>query len=61
MCRAVDTLSIHDLLRRKKDEEDRRNVILQRTVNGSVFLRDFADLIVRESTVLPETTPIIGE
>lgn len=50
VCRAIDALSILDLIRRKKDEEDRRNVTLQRTVNGSVFLRDFADLIVREST-----------
>ena len=57
VCRAIDTLSIHDLLRRKKDEEDRRNVILQRTVNGSVFLRDFADVIVRESSAMPEMAP----
>lgn len=49
ICRAVDALSTLDLLRRKKDDEDRRNVYLQRTVNGSVFLRDFADLIVHES------------
>jgi DNA-binding MarR family transcriptional regulator len=48
VCRAVDTLSALELLRRKKDEEDRRNVFLQRTINGSVFLRDFADLIVQE-------------
>lgn len=50
VCRAIDALSQMDLIRRKKDEEDRRNVLLQRTVNGSVFLRDFADVIVREST-----------
>lgn len=46
VCRALDTLSIHDLIRRKKDEADRRNVFIQRTVNGSVFLRDLAELIV---------------
>ena len=49
VCRAVDALSALDLIRRKKDEDDRRNVLLQRTVNGSVFLRDFADVIVRET------------
>ncbi len=49
ICRAVDTLSTLDLVRRKKDEEDRRNVFLQRTVNGSVFLRDFAEIIVQEN------------
>ncbi len=49
ICRAVDALSLLDLLRRKKDEENRRNVFLQRTINGSVFLRDFADIIVQVS------------
>lgn len=47
--RALDALSTLDLIRRKKDEEDRRNVYVQRTVNGSVFLRDFADIIAQES------------
>lgn len=50
ICRAVDALSALDLIRRKKDEEDRRNVFLQRTINGSVFLRDFADVIVQETS-----------
>jgi DNA-binding MarR family transcriptional regulator len=50
ICRAVDTLSALDLLKRKKDDEDRRNVFLQRTINGSVFLRDFADIIVQETS-----------
>lgn len=49
ICRAVDTLSTLDLVRRKKDDTDRRNVFLQRTINGSVFLRDFADIISQES------------
>lgn len=50
ICRAVDTLSMMDLIKRKKDEEDRRNVFIQRTVNGSVFLSDLADIILREGT-----------
>lgn len=49
VCRAVDLLSTRDLIRRKKDEDDRRNVFIQRTVNGSVFLRDFGDIIMKES------------
>jgi DNA-binding MarR family transcriptional regulator len=48
ICRAVDTLSMMDLIKRKKDEEDRRNVFIQRTVSGSVFLSDMADIIQRE-------------
>lgn len=48
ICRAVDTLSMMGLIKRKKDEEDRRNVFIQRTVNGSVFLSDFADILMQE-------------
>jgi DNA-binding MarR family transcriptional regulator len=58
VCRALDALSALDLIRRKKDEEDRRNVFIQRTVNGSVFLRDFADLIVQESKNPTDASPI---
>lgn len=43
--RALDTLGRHDLLKRRRDEQDRRNVLVQRTVQGSVFLSDFGDLI----------------
>lgn len=49
ICRAVDTLSMMDLIKRKKDEDDRRNVFVQRTVTGSVFLSDMADIIMRET------------
>ena len=55
ICRAVDALSRWDLVRRKKDEEDRRNVFLNRTIAGSVFLRDFGDIIARE--MKPEPAP----
>lgn len=47
VCRAVDMLSIAKLLKRKKDEKDRRNVFIQRTIQGSVFLSDFADIIMQ--------------
>lgn len=47
--RALDTLGGHGLVRRKRDEADRRNVLIQRTVKGSVYLREFADLIVAAS------------
>ena len=48
ICRAVDTLSMMELIKRKKDDKDRRNVFIQRTVTGSVFLSDYADLIMSE-------------
>ena len=43
--RAVDRLSRLGLVRRRRDEADRRNVLLQRTVRGSVFLSEFGDII----------------
>ena len=44
--RAIDRLSDMELVRRKTDEEDRRSVLIQRTVKGSVFLREYGELIV---------------
>jgi DNA-binding MarR family transcriptional regulator len=43
--RALDRLSDIELVRRKPDEQDRRSVLIQPTVRGSVFLREFAELI----------------
>jgi DNA-binding MarR family transcriptional regulator len=43
---ALDALSRTGFLKRRRDEADRRNVLIQRTVAGSVFLREFADHIV---------------
>ena len=45
--RAIDRLSELDFVRRKPDEADRRSILMQRTVKGSVFLRDFGEQIVR--------------
>ena len=44
--RALDRLSELGLIKRKTDDQDRRSVLVQRTVKGSVFLREFGDLIV---------------
>lgn len=44
--RAIDRLSDMELVRRKTDVEDRRSVLIQRTVRGSVFLREYGELIV---------------
>jgi len=43
--RAIDTLAAHGLLRRRRDAEDRRSVLIERTVKGAVFLSDFRDLV----------------
>jgi DNA-binding MarR family transcriptional regulator len=44
VCRALDTLGGLGFLRRKPDETDRRSVLVQRTVKGAVFLREFGEL-----------------
>ena len=43
--RALDRLAELKFTRRVKDEQDRRNVLIQRTVRGSVFLSEFAELV----------------
>lgn len=43
--RALDSLGNLGLLRRKRDEEDRRSVLVQRTVKGAVFLSEFHDIV----------------
>ncbi len=44
--RALDRLTELGMIKRKVDETDRRSVLVQRTVKGSVFLREFGELIV---------------
>ena len=45
--RALDRLGSYGLIKRKLDDKDRRSVIIQRTVKGSVFLREFGDMIIK--------------
>jgi len=47
--RALDTLGGLDLLKRMRDEADRRNVLVQRTAKGSAFMQDFAEIIMRSA------------
>ena len=48
--RALDRLTEFGLVKRKVDEQDRRSVLIQRTVKGSVFLREFGDIIVQAAS-----------
>lgn len=43
--RALDRLGELNMVRRKRDETDRRSILVQRTVKGSVYLSEFSDLI----------------
>lgn len=47
VCRALDTLARYQLIKRKRDAEDRRNVFIHRTVRGSVLLSEYAEIILK--------------
>ena len=51
--RALDTLGEMELLARRRDEVDRRNVIVQRTVKGALFVEHLGDIVVARSRDLP--------
>ena len=43
--RALDTMGKLELVSRRRDEKDRRNVLIQRTVKGALYLERLADTI----------------
>lgn len=47
--RALDSMGKLGLVKRRRDEFDKRNVLVQRTVEGSLYLERLADLIVERS------------
>ena len=51
--RALDTMGAQNLVTRRRDEADRRNVVIQRTVEGALFVERLADLIAQQSRILP--------
>ncbi|MFQ5468206.1 MAG: MarR family transcriptional regulator [Kiloniellaceae bacterium] len=50
--RALDRLGRLDFVRRKRDQADKRNVLVQRTIKGAVFLREFGDLVEEVASAL---------
>jgi DNA-binding MarR family transcriptional regulator len=55
--RAVNRLAELDLVRRKTDDNDRRSVLIQRTVKGSVFLREYGEMIASAAKGTPSVKP----
>ncbi|MCB4771617.1 MarR family transcriptional regulator [Ancylobacter sp. Lp-2] len=51
--RALDTMGARKLVSRRRDEADRRNVIVQRTVEGALYLEKLGDLVVATARALP--------
>ena len=52
--RALDRLSILGLVRRRPDPEDRRSVLVQRTVKGAVHVSDLGECLRREAAAGPD-------
>jgi DNA-binding MarR family transcriptional regulator len=51
--RALDTMGRMGLLSRRRDEADRRNVIIQRTLSGALAVEKLGDIVVARHRELP--------
>ena len=51
--RALDTMGALKLVSRHRDEKDRRNVLIRRTVDGALFVERFGDVIIARAGELP--------
>jgi DNA-binding MarR family transcriptional regulator len=47
--RALDTMGGFGLVERVRDDHDRRNVVIKRTLKGALYLESLGDLIIREA------------
>lgn len=47
--RALDSMGKYNLVSRRRDDADRRNVLIQRTVEGALFIERLADTIVERA------------
>ena len=55
--RALDRLGELDLARRKTDPQDRRSVLVQRTVKGAAFLREIRGIMVEADNASRAVAP----
>jgi DNA-binding MarR family transcriptional regulator len=51
--RALDTMGRMELLQRRRDPADRRNVVVQRTVKGALYVERLGDLLISHAKELP--------
>lgn len=51
--RALDTMAGLGLVSRRRDQNDRRNVLVQRTVKGALYLENLGDVLSRNARDLP--------
>jgi DNA-binding MarR family transcriptional regulator len=51
--RALDTMGALKLVSRHRDDKDRRNVLVKRTVEGALYVERLGDAIIAEASELP--------
>ncbi len=51
--RALDTMGALKLVSRHRDELDKRNVLIRRTVEGALYVERFGDAIIAKAMELP--------
>ena len=51
--RALDSMGKLGLVSRRRDEADRRNMVIQRTATGALAVERLGDLLVAKARVLP--------
>lgn len=51
--RALDTMGAMKLLSRHRDQRDRRNVLIKRTVEGALFVERLGDAVINCAGELP--------
>jgi DNA-binding MarR family transcriptional regulator len=47
--RALDSMGKQELVTRRRDEKDRRNVLIQRTVKGALYAEKLSDTILAQA------------
>lgn len=55
--RALDAMGKHALIARRRDNADRRNVIIQRTPEGALYVERLGDMVVAKAAQLPRLGP----
>ena len=47
--RALDSMGTQAIIARRRDEADKRNVIIQRTVKGALYVEKLGDMVIRKA------------
>jgi DNA-binding MarR family transcriptional regulator len=50
--RALDAMGKQAIIARRRDEADKRNVIIQRTVKGALYVEKLGDMVARKAAEL---------